>query len=104
MELATLAVLGVSFVMVLGGTIWAFVLALKSGKLSGAGIACFALVLACGIGILPALGMGFTAVQRGAFASVEAGGDPIAARGPQTQYKIAAGLVFIGALLGLFLR
>jgi len=38
------------------------------------------------------------------FASVEAGGDPIAARGPQTQYEIAAGLVFIGALLGLFLR
>jgi hypothetical protein len=104
MELATLAVLGLSVLMVLGGTIWAFVLALKSGKLSGAGIACFALVLACGLGILPALGLGYTAVQRGAFASVEAGGDPIAARGPQTQYKIAAALVMFGVFIGLFFK
>jgi hypothetical protein len=103
-SMGSLAVLGISALMVLGGTIWAFVLALKSGKLSTAGMVCFGLILVCGIGILPALGLGFTAVQRGAFASVEAGGDPIAARKPQTHYKIAAGLVIAGAILGLFLR
>ena len=104
MSPVSLAVLGVSALMVLGGTIWAFVLALKSGKLSTAGKVCFGLVLACGCGILPALALGFTAVQRGAFASVEAGGDPMAARTPQTHYKIAAGLVIAGAILGMFAR
>jgi hypothetical protein len=99
-----LAVLGISALMILGGSIWAFVLALKSGKLSTAGMVCFGLVLACGCGILPALALGFTAVQRGAFASVEAGGDPIAARTPQTHYKIAAGIVIAGVLVGLFAR
>lgn len=103
-SIASLAVLGVSALMVLAGSLWAFILALKSGKLSTAGMVCFGLVLACGCGILPALGLGFTAVQRGAFAMVEAGGDPMVARRVQTHYKIACGIVIAGAIFGLFAR
>jgi len=102
--LASLAVLGLALLMMTAGTVWAFVLALRSGKLQTAGIVCFALSLACGIGLIPALGLGFTAVQRGAFASVELGGDPIAARRPQTHYKIAVGLIVAGVVVAIFFR
>ena len=104
LSLASLVVLGLCVLGLLAGTIWAFVLALASGKLSTGGIVCFALVLLCGIGILPALGLGFTAVQRGAFARVEAGGDPLVARKAQTQYKIAAGMVIVGAIIAIWFR
>lgn len=104
MTVTTLGLLGACLLAIVGGTVWAFVLALKSKRLTTLGYVAFAATLLCGIGTVPALGLGWTAVQRGAFDFVAQGGDPMAARGPQTQYKIAAGLVIAGAVVALFFR
>jgi hypothetical protein len=94
-----MALMGLGGLLWLGGFVVCFVLALQSKRLPTWGIVLGVTTFWCGCGTLAFLGMAWNAMQKGVFADVAAGQDPVVARAALGRFKLAAAACFIGLVM-----
>ncbi|MFO0552800.1 MAG: hypothetical protein U0271_30700 [Polyangiaceae bacterium] len=90
---------GLGGLLWLGGFITTFVLALKSKRLPTWGIVLGITTFWCGCGTLAFYGLAWQAFQKGIFADVEAGMDPVEARASFGRFKLAVAISVVGLVL-----
>lgn len=96
-----MAMMGLGGLLFLGGFIVCFVLALKSKRLPTWGIVLGVTTFWCGCGTIPFLAIAWNAMQKGVFADVAAGQDPVEARAALGRFKVAAAACIIGLVVGM---
>lgn len=94
-----LALFLLGLALYLGGFVVCFVMALKSKRLPTWGIILGVTTFWCGCGTIAFLGMAWNAMQKGVFADVAAGQDPMEARAALGRFKLGAAAVVIGMVL-----